>query len=302
MRLGSDHVMVRVPATSANLGPGFDALGLALDLWDEVEARAVVGPSAVLVEGEGAHDVPLAEEHLVVRAAHAALERVGAPQVGLQLHCVNRIPHGRGLGSSAAAVVAGALIARGLIVDPSAMNARAVFDLACEFEGHPDNAAPAVFGKGTIAWMDGAEPRAARFEPCPEVVAYVAVPPEKLSTRVARAVLPDRVARTDAAFNAGRSALLVHALTTQPTLLFDATADKLHQPYRAEVMPDTAAVITALREAGYAAAMSGAGPSVIVLAAGGPADLRALVPTTWTLHRLEVAAHGGTVARVQSAA
>jgi homoserine kinase len=297
MRLASDHVKVRVPATSANLGPGFDALGLALDLWDEIDARAIPGPTRVFVTGEGEGEVPLDDTHLVVRAAHAALEMVGAPEMGLDLQCVNHIPHGRGLGSSASAAVAGGLIARGLIANPEVLSNRAVFELASSFEGHPDNAAPAVFGKGTIAWMDEGTPRVARLDVSPEVQPLILLPSQPLSTRVARAVLPERVAHADAAFNAGRAALMVHALTAQPSLLFEASADRLHQSYRASVMEDTLALLEDLRAEGLAATVSGAGPAILVLAT---TPLAGVIdpPRGWRVLPVDVAAHGGTVARI----
>jgi homoserine kinase len=217
--------------------------------------------------------------------------------MGLHLTCVNRIPHGRGLGSSAAAVVAGALIARGLIVSPKVLNNRAVFELATEFEGHPDNAAPAVFGKGTIAWLDDGVPRAARLDVLDEIHPTVLVPEFPVSTRVARAVLPERVAHADAAFNAGRAALMVHALTTQPTLLFEATEDRLHQGYRSAVMEASVELLTELRGRGLAATISGAGPAILVLGRAPLGD--AIVPPPgWRLLPLAVAAHGGTVARM----
>jgi homoserine kinase len=297
MRLASDHVKVRVPATSANLGAGFDALGLALDLWDDVEARALTGSTRVQVTGEGEGEVPLDDTHLVVRAAHAALEAVGAPEIGLELRCVNRIPHGRGLGSSAAAAVAGGLIARGLIANPDVLNNRAVFELATQFEGHPDNAAPAVFGQGTVAWVDDGVPRAARLDVSPEIEPVVLLPDRPVSTRVARAVLPERVAHEDAAFNVGRAALMVHALSTQPTLLFEASEDRLHQAARASVMEETFDVLRELRADGLAAVVSGAGPSILVLATAPLGDV--IVPRSdWKVMPLRVAAHGGTVARV----
>jgi homoserine kinase len=296
MRLACDHVTVRVPATSANLGPGFDSLGLALDLWDEVEARAIPGPTRVWVTGEGEGEVPLDDTHLVVRAVRAALEAVGAPEIGLDLRCVNRIPHGKGLGSSAAAAVAGGLVARGLIENPEVLNNRAVFELATQFEGHPDNAAPAVFGRATIAWMQGV-PRLARLDVSPEVKPVVLLPEFPVSTRVARAVLPERVSHRDAAFNAGRAALMVHALTTQPMLLFEASEDRLHQSYRSAVMKETLQLLDELRAEGLAAVVSGAGPAILILTTVPLAD--ALTPPPgWRALTLGVASHGATVARV----
>ncbi|SFK52257.1 homoserine kinase [Cellulomonas sp. KH9] len=273
MRLRAAHVRVRVPATSANLGPGFDALGLALGLHDELEVRALGTPGVrVEVEGEGAGTVPDDETHLVVRALRAALDHVGAPQTGLHLVCHNRVPHGRGLGSSAAAVVAGVLAARGLVADPDALDDDVALALATGLEGHPDNAAPALLGGLTVAWADDADdasvPRvhAARLAVHPDVAPVAIVPPGHLSTRAARGVLPAQVPHVDAAWQAGRSALLVEALGKRPDLLLPATGDRLHQEYRRQVMPASLALVDALRAQGVAAVVSGAGPTVLALA------------------------------------
>ncbi|GIJ00161.1 homoserine kinase [Sediminihabitans luteus] len=273
MRLGADHVRVRVPATSANLGPGFDALGLALALHDDVEVRAVASDDVVVtVEGEGAGEVPDDATHLVVRALVAGIERAGAPLTGFRVHCTNRIPHGRGLGSSAAAVVAGIAAARGLVADPSVLDDAATLRLATEFEGHPDNAAPAVLGGATIAWDGGPTPervqggvRAVGLPLHPGVEATVLVPTARLATSRARGVLPAQVPHADAARTAGRAALLVEALTRRPDLLLDATQDALHQEYRSDVMPGSWDLLVELRDAGLAATVSGAGPTVLVL-------------------------------------
>ncbi|MEP7764087.1 homoserine kinase [Sanguibacter sp. 25GB23B1] len=268
MQLGADHVRVRVPATSANLGPGFDSLGLALGYHDTLEVRAL-GSSQVRVDvtGEGAGEVPDDERHLVVRALRIALDHAGAPQTGLHLTCTNLIPHGRGMGSSAAAVVAGLLAARMLVADPDALDDATVLALATELEGHPDNAAPAILGGATVAWTPGAGegPRAVRLRVHPEVTPTVVVPVSRLATRTARGVLPDVVPHADAAFNAGRTALLVHALAQEPDLLFDATEDRLHQEYRSGVMVSTWELVRGLRDQGIAAMVSGAGPTVLVL-------------------------------------
>lgn len=267
MRLGHDHVRVRVPATSANLGPGFDALGLALGLYDEVEVRALGTPGArVEVSGEGAGEVSAGEDHLVVQALRAALDRVGAPQTGLHLVCRNSIPHGRGLGSSAGAVVAGIVAARLLIADAEALDDTVALDLATAMEGHPDNAAPALLGGATVAWAEGGHPRAVNLSVHPDVTPVVLVPTSRLATRTARTVLPAAVPHADAATQAGRAALLVEALGRRPDLLFPATEDLLHQRYRASVMPDSIALVDALRRRGVAAMVSGAGPTVLVLA------------------------------------
>ncbi len=266
MRLASDHVRVRVPATSANLGPGFDAMGLALGHFDEVEVWALGSPEvSVEVTGEGAGELPDGEDHLVVRAIRAALDEVGAPQTGLRLRCANTIPHGRGMGSSAAAVVAGILAARMLISEPEALFNTRAFKIASEFEGHPDNAAPAILGGATISWTSPDGPHATQLPLHEDVTPVVLVPSSRLATVTARGVLPATVPHVDAAFTAGRSALLVQALCHRPNLLFEATEERLHQAYRADVMPDTWRVVTALREAGQAAVVSGAGPSVLVL-------------------------------------
>ncbi|WP_407317057.1 homoserine kinase [Isoptericola halotolerans] len=267
MRLGADHVLVTVPATSANLGPGFDAMGLALGLHDEIEVRLVASDDVTVeVVGEGAGEVPDGADHLVVRALQHTLEAAGAPLTGVHLRCTNRIPHGRGLGSSAAAVVSGIVAARGLLADPHVLDARTMLGIATAFEGHPDNAAPALRGGATLAWSGPQGPRAVDLEVDPRVRATVLVPDVRLATSRARGVLPDQVPHADAAFTAGRAALLVEALARRPELLLDATEDRLHQDYRAEVMASTAELVRALRAAGLAATVSGAGPTVLVLA------------------------------------
>ncbi|ADG73962.1 homoserine kinase [Cellulomonas flavigena DSM 20109] len=315
MRLRAAHVRVRVPATSANLGPGFDALGLALGLHDELEVRALgTSDVRVEVEGEGAGTVPDDETHLVVRALRVALDHVGAPQTGLHLTCRNRVPHGRGLGSSAAAVVAGILAARGLVAEPDALDDDTALALATELEGHPDNAAPAILGGLTVAWSDepgAAGPgavRAVRLAVHEDVAPVAVVPPGHLSTRAARGVLPAQVPHADAAWQAGRSALLVEALGRNPELLFAATGDRLHQGYRREVMPASLALVDALRSRGVAAVVSGAGPTVLALARRGRdgttdadaaiADAFGGVMAGWRVLPLDVDTAGASVTAV----
>lgn len=302
MRLRADRVRVRVPATSANLGPGFDALGLALGLYDDVEVRALGSPEVVVdVTGEGAGDVPDDERHLVVQALRAALDHVGAPQSGVHLVCHNRIPHGRGLGSSAAAVVAGIAAARGLVSEPDALSDDVALALATQMEGHPDNAAPAIHGGATVAWSTAAGVGVAPLVVHPDLAPVAIVPANRLSTSSARGVLPSSVPHVDAAFQAGRAALLVEALGRRPDLLLDATADRLHQEYRRRVMPHSLALVDALRAAGVAAVVSGAGPTVLALARrtadGTDADAAiatAFGPTLggWRVLPLPVDAHG----------
>lgn len=264
MRLAFDRAHVRVPATSANLGPGFDSFGLAMPIWDDVQVEAVTGSTTVHVTGYGADNLPAGEDHLIIRALRVALDYVDAPQAGFVLHCRNRIPHGRGLGSSAAATVAGLLLARGLISDPDALGDDCLLTLAAEFEGHPDNAAPAILGGATVAYMSEGRARAARI-PLGDVSVTAFVPEEELSTSRSRGALPAHVPHADAAFNAARAGLLTLALSGQSELLAEATEDRLHQDYRADVMPKTARLLGELRSRGAAAVISGAGPSVLVL-------------------------------------
>ena len=231
----ADPVHVRVPATSANLGPGFDALGLALGLYDHVTARITATESiTVRVSGEGAGELPGDVTHLVASSAMATFERIGGLPPGLDIDCVNAIPQARGLGSSSAAIVAGILVARGLTVDgDDLLDTADVLRLANEIEGHPDNVAPCLLGGFTIAWLDAGGARAVRLEPDPAVHPLVFVPAERGLTAHARLALPQVVPHRDAAHSAGRAALLVHALTADPTLLYPATEDRLHQQYRA---------------------------------------------------------------------
>lgn len=255
---------VRVPATSANLGPGFDALGLALSLYDEVTASLTDEPTQVRIEGEGAGELLTDDSHLVVQAMRATLSETGKSVAGIRLSCVNRIPQARGLGSSSAAIVAGVTLANALSGAP--LSKQDELSIAARLEGHPDNVAPCLLGGFTIAWMSGgAGARAVSLQPHPYVRPTLLVPTNRGLTEHARAALPATVPHGDAAFNAGRSALLVHALTTDPELLFEATEDRIHQDYRAAAMPASAEMVRMLRSVGVAAVISGAGPSVLAL-------------------------------------
>jgi homoserine kinase len=257
-------VRVRTPATSANLGPGFDALGLALNLYDEVTVRVTGTGVRVRVVGEGAGELPSDETHLVAACALATFDRLGVHPAGLEVTCHNQIPQARGLGSSSAAIVAGILAARALVEGGSeVLDDAAMLRLASEIEGHPDNVAPCLLGGFTIAWLDEDGARAVRLTPAEGVRPVVFIPTERGLTTHARAALPTTVPHADAATNAGRSALLVHALTAAPALLLPATEDRLHQDYRAPGTPATAALIRDLRTAGIPAVVSGAGPSVL---------------------------------------
>ena len=260
-------VTVRVPATSANLGPGFDALGLALDLHDEVSAQVTGGGVRVTVAGEGAGDLETDERHLIARAMLSTFGELGvAAPAGLALHCRNRIPQARGLGSSSAAIVAGVLLARAVVrTGAERFDDAAALRMAARIEGHPDNVAPCLRGGATIAWTADGGARAVRLTPAAAISPTVFVPRQRGLTAAARAALPATVPHADAAHAAGRAALLVHALTAEPALLFAATEDRLHQPYRAAGMPGSAALLTRLRAAGVAAVISGAGPAVLAL-------------------------------------
>jgi homoserine kinase len=296
-------VTVRVPATSANLGPGFDALGLALGLHDVVEARVIPAGLAIEVSGAGEATAARGEGHLVVRAMRAAFGLLGGQPPGIGLRCVNAIPHGYGLGSSAAAIVAGLLAARALAPGGEGLDEAALLRLATGLEGHPDNVAACLAGGLTIAWTSASGPHAARLALMPGLAPVVCVPSAPLATAQARQVLPSAVPHADAAANAARAALLVAALTGEPGLLMAGTEDFLHQPYRSLVMPDTADLIGALRAAGIAAVVSGAGPAVLALTmAGGQPGPEAVAPIAaaagprWQVRVLDVDRAGATVA------
>lgn len=264
-------IRVRVPATSANLGPGFDALGLALELYDDVVVRVTDEPGLTVdVAGMGAASVPRNARHLVVKSMRATFKLLGGAPAGLEVVCANRIPHSRGLGSSAAAIVAGVVAARALVVGGTErMDDAAALAYAAELEGHPDNVAACLLGGLTIAWSDASGARAIRSPIADAVAPVVFVPGSSSSTKAARKLLPDSVPHADAVANAARAALLVEALRSHPEDLLDATEDRLHQPYRAPAMPRTAALVTELRDAGIPAVVSGAGPTVLALTTTG---------------------------------
>lgn len=252
-------IRVTVPASTANLGSGFDALGLALALYDVVEVAVTGGDVGGTVDGEGA-DVLVDEKHLVVRALLEAARRLELDLPGVELRCVNAIPHGRGLGSSAAAVVAG--IAAAYTLADRELD-EAALQLAAAFEGHADNVAACLHGGLALAWTEpGPIYHAVRFEPHATLRPVLLIPNGRSATAQTRGLLPAAVPHVDAAFAAGRCALAVHALTTWPSLLLTATEDRLHQDYRAQAWPDTMRVVRALRENGVAATVSGAGPTV----------------------------------------
>ncbi|MFL6107969.1 MAG: homoserine kinase [Marmoricola sp.] len=287
-------VTVAVPATSANLGPGFDCLGLALDLHDRLTAEVVVpaaGEDALQIEvvGEGTGTLPRSERHLVVRSMRAMFEILGVDPPGLRLHFANAIPQSRGLGSSSAAIVGGLALARALVVDGDRFDDHSLLFLANRIEGHPDNVAPALIGGFVVTGQAEDEVWAVSAPVDPAISAVAFVPPTGVSTEAARGLLPAEVPHPSAAANTGRAALLVTALAGAPDQLLRGTEDFLHQQYRSSAMPGSYGLVTALRADGFAAFISGAGPTVLVL--GRTDDLAGLpdrCPDGWAVHPLAV--------------
>lgn len=310
MELHRDPVTVGVPATSANLGPGYDCLGLALDLHDRLTAQAWPDRAGeggaeldVDVTGEGATDVARDGSHLVVRAMRDTFAELGVRPARLWLRCENAIPHSRGLGSSSAAIVGGIVLARALVVDgPDRLDDDAALALAARLEGHPDNVAPALLGGLVVSGQEGSEVWAHRSPVAPGLEAVVFVPPGGVATEHARGLLPDTVSHRDAAANTARAALLVAALGQAPARLWRATEDFLHQAYREPAMPASLALVAALRADAVPAVVSGAGPTVLAFAGedAGLADPEALLgrcPGEWRAHRLAVDPRGARVLR-----
>ncbi|KRE55088.1 homoserine kinase [Phycicoccus sp. Soil748] len=301
-------VEVRVPASSANLGPGFDSVGLALGLWDTCVATVTEAPGLLIeVEGQGAGEVPLDATHLVHRSMLRAWDELGvAAPLGLSLRCRNEVPHGRGLGSSATAIVTGIVAAQALHdvsrgcegdVDLAFTNT-----LAARMEGHPDNSSASVFGGLTLSWSDGGDDptHTLQLDLHPDVRVLVLVPAKQLSTAKARSVLPTHVRHGDAALNSARAALLVQALTAHPEHLLAGTREWLHQEARRESFGGSMEVVDRLRAAGHAAVISGAGPSVLVLSTVGPVDgVEALVDDAWDVLSPGVPSTGAQVRRLR---
>ncbi len=257
------RVTVEVPATSANLGPGFDCFGLALDWRERIELVALASGFVIDVSGEGADQIPRDESHLIIRSTLVGLADLGVRVTGLRLSGHNTIPHGRGLGSSSAAIVAGLVGAAGLAGREPDRDW--LLRHAAAIEGHPDNVAAAIHGGLVLAYEGQAGVTAVQGRLHPAVGVAVLVPDFPVGTDQARGLLPGTVPHVDAAANSGRAALLVHALAIDPDRLYDATRDWLHQHYREPAMPRSYALVTALRAQGFAAVISGAGPSVLVL-------------------------------------
>ncbi|WP_166981263.1 homoserine kinase [Paramicrobacterium fandaimingii] len=302
MSFAGRRVSVKVPATSANLGPGFDTLGLALSMYDELTVTATAEKRVTVdVHGVGEGEVAVDETNLVASSAIATFAAVGHEAPGLHIEAHNAIPHGRGLGSSGAAVVAGIAAAKGLLEGSVTFTEELLLGIASELEGHPDNVAPALFGGLTIAWTSAEGPRHKKLMAHRGVSPLVFIPETTLSTRRARELHPVNVPHADAVFNVSRSALLVAAMLQSPELLFHATEDKLHQSYRAAAMPETTETIALLRANGHAAVVSGAGPSILVLCDGPGERLEAArlvdneAATPWRAEMLAVDFKGATV-------
>jgi len=297
-------MQVQVPATSANLGPGFDCLGLALTMFDRYIAQVQDEPGVdVDVTGEGADDVTRNDKNLVIKAMYKGFEFLGGKPRGIALRQLNVIPHGRGLGSSASAIVGGLSLARALVLGGNErMSDEAMLVLANEMEGHPDNVAAAIYGGANIAWQDlqrGAMvAQSVHIEVDARIGALAFIPATSVATSKARKMLPESLPHADAVRNTSNAALLVHALEHRPDLLHTATADFLHQSYRKDAMPQSFALLTKLRNAGVAAFISGAGPTVLVLHTGGPSEaeeLRRAAGDKFVATELGIARQGANV-------
>jgi len=286
-------VTVEVPATGANLGPGFDCFGLALDWYERVRLEVLPTGYHIDVSGEGADELPRDESHLIIRSALLGLADLGVDAPGLGLRCHNTIPHGRGLGSSSAAIVAGLVGAASLA--GIAPDRQWLLGHANAIEGHPDNVAAAIHGGFVLAYeSDGIQVAQAQVEG--EVEAAVYIPDTPVATSAARDLLPQTVPHADAVANAGRAALLVHALTADPDLLLDATRDWLHQSYREPAMPRSYELVKTLRSKGFAAVISGAGPGVLVLGRSAELDPLASVGAPgFELRRLGIGVAARTI-------
>ena len=311
---GSGHgtVVVRVPASSANLGPGFDSIGLALGVWDECTVTVRDEPGLrIEVTGSGAGEVPLDETHLVYRTMVHTWSVLGvAPPRGLELRCHNTVPHGRGMGSSATAIVSGIVAAQAVLglrdgSDPS-VDLAVANDIAAALEGHPDNSSASVYGGLTLSWTDDGDDDRTRTVRAPiheDVDVVVLVPAVQLSTAKARSVLPAQVRLGDAARNSARAALLVHALGHDPSLLLPATREWLHQEPRRPAYPSSMALVDRMRTAGHAAVISGAGPSVLVLTTRhAAASVAGLADEDWTVLRPGIPQVGALVTGLGSLA
>ena len=271
-------MQVQVPATSANLGPGFDCLGLALTMNDRYMAQVMDEAGVDIdVTGEGADAVPTNDKNLVIKAMYKGFDFLGGRPRGIALRQLNVIPHGRGLGSSAAAIVGGLALARALVLGGNErMSHEDMLNIANEMEGHPDNVSAAIYGSANIAWQENQRghvvAQSLNIQVDPRIGVLAFVPSTELSTSKARKMLPESIPHQDAVRNSINTAVLVQALQHRPDLLLTATEDYLHQSYRKDGMPNSLALMTKFRKAGVAAFISGAGPTVLVLHTGGESE------------------------------
>ena len=279
----ANPIQVQVPASSANLGPGFDSFGLALGMHDRYVAQILDDAGLDIdVTGEGSDEVPRTDKNLLVKAMYKGFDFLGGKPKGIAVRALNVIPHGRGLGSSASAIVGGLSLARALVLTGAdKMNDEKLLQLATEMEGHPDNVAAALYGNAVVAWQEDQHGKsvaqAISLSVDTRIRAVAFIPSTAVSTAKARKMLPETIPHRDATQNSANSALLVHALTLRPDLLFRATEDFLHQSYRSEAMPASFALLNKLRGAGVAAFISGAGPTVLALHTGGESDVAELI-------------------------
>jgi homoserine kinase len=297
-------IQVQVPATSANLGPGFDCLGLALALHDRYVAQVTDEPGLDMdIVGEGADTVRRDEKNLLVKSMNLGFEFMGGKPRGLSVRALNVIPHGRGLGSSASAIVGGLVLARALVLSgKERLNDDQLLNLAAKIEGHPDNVAAALLGGATIAWQEvrlgQLVSRAVAITVDPRIKVLAFIPKLPVATMKVRKLLPESIPHPEAVANSTRAALLVHALAGRPDLLFAATEDFIHQKYRQEAMTKSFTLMSKLRSAWVAAFISGAGPSVLVLHSGGVreiAEMSRLAGDNFEVQEFEISPGGAHV-------
>lgn len=273
MRSGR-QVTAQIPATTANLGPGFDCMGLSLAIFDTVSVEpAAADTDEIQIEGVGADTLPRDGSHMVLATMRGLFAQQGWEVPPIRLSCRNRIPHGQGLGSSASAIVAGLVTGKAFAAtlghDTSGAD---LVQIGSDMDGHPDNVAPCINGGLNVSWEDAGRWGVAHLDPHPAIRAILAIPQTVLSTKVARGLIPETVPHRDAVRNSSRAALAIHAFTRDPSLLLPATEDYLHQRYRAEAYATSYALMERLRERGIAAAISGAGPAVIMFVTGDQQD------------------------------
>ena len=300
----ANPIQVQVPATSANLGPGFDSFGLAFGMYDRYVAQILdEGGLDIDVTGEGSDEVPRTDKNLLVKAINKGFDYLGGRPKGLAVRALNVIPHGRGLGSSASAIVGGLVLARSLVLTGTdKMSDEVLLNLATDMEGHPDNVAAALYGGATVAWQDLVKGKsvahAVHLPVDPRIKVMAFIPASALATSKARKMLPESIPFADAQRNTSNAAIMTQALTIRPDLLFTATEDFLHQSYRQEAMPSSFALMTKLRAAGIAAFISGAGPTVLALHTEGDDETTQLARAGGAKFEgksLEIASRGATL-------